>query len=712
MANKNENHPRHFLWKLAQERVVGAFSEQDDLQEILSELEKRSKELEEGQERYRRIVCATCSFVFSVEIVNGKDIATLYEPGVDLVTGYSAQDHVADPGLWHRMIHVEDRARVMRHIEALHDGKPVSIVEHRVYNKGGHIRWLRNTSLTRRDPDGRLIGYDGLVTDITELKMAEQQRDALLKSLREMASSDAMTGLPNRRGFNEELHRAWNMAVRHRVSLGILVMDLDHFKAINDTYGHLVGDTILKEYAALVKPLLRESDVVCRYAGDELVVILPWADKEITEQIGERILRQIREHVFSADHFKLNLTSSIGGHAGTPVDGQAPEVFINQADRALYRAKQAGRDRICMSGESIGKPVELRDHPYLKGERKGVVLLLDDHADRIAAIETALSMLSVQTLVANTEMEAMQEAQHEQGRVDVLLLNGVLSEPAAFELVDRLHDQDELIVPLWLSEPQAADAVSDSIWERLPAQIGSPAWFACIRRALEHRRLLLENRRYEHHLEAMVQQKGILLSKALEQAQHSYEHSLETMAQVISVRERDTAQHCERVARMAAILADEMGVSPAEREQIRCGALLHDIGKIGIPDSILLKPGPLDEAEWSVMQTHPHIGYNIVAGMPAFNPVSDIVLSHQEHYDGTGYPRGLKGEEICLGARIFAVVDAYDAMRSKRCYCDSVGVNEAIEELVREKNKQFDPAVVDAFIRRHEEMEAAFAEGR
>jgi diguanylate cyclase (GGDEF)-like protein/PAS domain S-box-containing protein/putative nucleotidyltransferase with HDIG domain len=710
MLPKAEKQTQNFLWQMAQERAQDVFSEKDDLQDILAELQRMSQELVESEERYRRIVRATSSFVFSVRIENEQEIATLYESGVDLVTGYTAKDHVADPALWHQMIHVEDRARVLQHIEALHEGKPLSIVEHRIHHKDGHMRWLRNTSITRRDAEGRLTGYDGMITDITELKMAEQQRDELLKSLRDMASSDVMTGLPNRRGFNEEMHRAWNMALRHKVSLGLLILDLDHFKSINDTYGHLIGDAILREYAALVRPLLRESDVVCRYAGDELVIILPWADREITEQIGERILDQIRQHTFSSDHLQLSLTASLGGHAALPVEGQATDVFINHADRALYRAKQSGRNQVCMSSAWNGKPLEVRDHPFLKGERHGVVLLLDNNAERIAAIETALATLSVETLIADTEAEAMEVANTEQGRVDLVMLNGICSEATAFDLVDRLHEQGEQIVPLWISEPKVADALSESIWERLPAQIGSPAWFACVRRALEHRRLLLENKRFEHHLEAMVEQKGRLLTKTLEQAEQSFEHSLEIMAHVISARERDTAKHCERVARMACILADEMGVSPQEREQIRCGALLHDIGKIGIPDSILLKQGPLNEAEWGVMQTHPHIGYKIVAGMPAFSPISDIVLSHQERYDGKGYPRGLKGTEICLGARIFAVVDAYDAMRSKRCYCDSVSVNDALEELVREKNKQFDPAVVDAFVRRHEELEASFSE--
>jgi putative two-component system response regulator len=708
MIKQMAEQPR-LLWRIAEEVVQQENPERGGLQAVLQRLREVTQAQEESEERYRRIVQATGSFVFSVSMEDDVELATLFEPGTEHVTGYTAQDHVDDPMIWLTMVHPDDRVRVMQHIEALRQGKPMSVVEHRILHKDGPIRWLRNTSITRRDEDGTLIGYDGLITDITELKVAEQQRDELLKSLRELAISDAMTGLPNRRGFNDEMHRAWNMALRHQVSLGVLIIDVDHFKSVNDTHGHLVGDGVLREFADRIRPLLRESDVLCRYAGDELVAILPWTDRDMTRHVAERIRHAVEANSFEQCGMPLHITISIGGHAEMPREGHSPEVFINKADRALYRAKHLGRNRVSMSVQAKEVSVmEERAIPQIRSREAGLALVLDSDQERAEQAVAALATLQVEGVPVRNEAVARELMAREHGQVDLMLLDNAISEPQAFSLVDSLHQIDSLLVPIWLGPSYEESEALESIWERLPDAVGSPAWFACVRRSLEHRKLLLENRRYENHLEAMVHQKGRLLTRALHQAEKSFENTLEIMAQVIAAREQTTAEHCQRVARMAVILAEEIGVSEEEREQIRYGALLHDIGKIGIPDDILLKPGPLDADEWSVMQTHPRIGHRIVAGVPAFNTISDIVLSHQERYDGAGYPRGLRGEEICLGARIFAVVDAYDAMRSDRCYAGAVSTDEAIAELIREKHKQFDPMVVDAFIRRIEDMETSF----
>jgi len=132
---------------------------------------------------------------------------------------------------------------------------------------------------------------------------------------------------------------------------------------------------------------------------------------------------------------------------------------------------------------------------------------------------------------------------------------------------------------------------------------------------------------------------------------------------------------------------------------------LHDIGKIGVPDSILLKPGPLTTEERAVMNRHPHIGYNIIKAGPGLEEVSEIVLAHQARFDGSGYPRGLKGDEICLGARIFAVIDTYDAIRSERPFSKSRSAQEALAEIQHHKGTLFDPTVVEALLRCHTDIE-------
>jgi len=228
---------------------------------------------------------------------------------------------------------------------------------------------------------------------------------------------------------------------------------------------------------------------------------------------------------------------------------------------------------------------------------------------------------------------------------------------------------------------------------------------AVLERAIQYRRLLVENRNYQLRLEIMVQEKSQALLEALKELKESYRFTLEAMAAMLDAREHKTGQHSKRVVVMSLILAREMGLSPEEIQTLEIGALLHDIGKIAMPDSILLKPGPLTEAESALMRQHPQIGYDIIHAGPGLQAAAEIVLAHQEHYDGSGYPRGIRGDEICLGARIFMVIDTYDAIRADRPYSKGRSAAEALEEIRRHRGTQFDSAVVDALSRCQEKIE-------
>ncbi len=177
----------------------------------------------------------------------------------------------------------------------------------------------------------------------------------------------------------------------------------------------------------------------------------------------------------------------------------------------------------------------------------------------------------------------------------------------------------------------------------------------------------------------------------------------------LDAREKETKQHSVRVSLYAAHLAQQMGLPFSRIEEIRAGALLHDIGKIGIPDSILNKPAALDDAEWEQMRKHPMIGYGIVQGLIGDGEGAEVVLCHHERYDGSGYPRGLKGGQIPLGARLFAVVDAYDALTSSRPYRECVSHWEALHEILRGSRTHFDPEVVTKFVKVPEKRWAEFA---
>jgi len=221
--------------------------------------------------------------------------------------------------------------------------------------------------------------------------------------------------------------------------------------------------------------------------------------------------------------------------------------------------------------------------------------------------------------------------------------------------------------------------------------------FLSVRRALEHRRLIYENRLYQQELERRVEERTLQLSQALEELEQSYDYTLEALASALDLKDAETEGHCQRVTAMTIVMARAMGVGEAELRQIARGAFLHDIGKMGIPDSILRKPGPLTPEETAIMRTHCDIGYQVLERIPFLREASEIVLSHQEKFDGTGYPRNLKGEQIPLGARVFAVADTLDAMISDRPYRKALPLAQAKDEIRRHAGSQFDPKVVEVF---------------
>jgi putative nucleotidyltransferase with HDIG domain len=221
--------------------------------------------------------------------------------------------------------------------------------------------------------------------------------------------------------------------------------------------------------------------------------------------------------------------------------------------------------------------------------------------------------------------------------------------------------------------------------------------FLSVRRALEHRRLVQENRLYQQELERRVEERTMQLSQALEELEQSYDYTLEALASALDLKDAETEGHCQRVTAMTIVIARAMGVDESELRHIARGAFLHDIGKMGIPDSILRKPGPLTAEETEIMRTHCDIGYQVLERIPFLREASEIVLSHQEKFDGTGYPRRLRGEQIPLGARIFAVADTLDAMISDRPYRKALPLQQAKEEIQRFAGTQFDPRVAEVF---------------
>ena len=220
-----------------------------------------------------------------------------------------------------------------------------------------------------------------------------------------------------------------------------------------------------------------------------------------------------------------------------------------------------------------------------------------------------------------------------------------------------------------------------------------------VKNTLDKRRLILENRAYQANLEQKVREQTEVIRTVMGEINLAYEHTLAALIRALDAREKEVGSHSERVMAYASLLAEASGIDELGRSVLAKGALLHDIGKIGVSDNILLKPAKLDAAEWEIMRQHPAVGYEILAGIRYFAGAADLVLSHHERYDGAGYPNGLRGDAIPISARIFALVDTLDAMTSDRPYRKALSFQAVLDEVIRCSGRQFDPKLVEVFLR-------------
>jgi len=224
------------------------------------------------------------------------------------------------------------------------------------------------------------------------------------------------------------------------------------------------------------------------------------------------------------------------------------------------------------------------------------------------------------------------------------------------------------------------------------------AVLASLERALHKRELEQQIENYRQHLEEIVAERTGQLREALQHIEHSYENTLQALGAAIDLRDNETAGHSQRVCRYSLEIARAMGWSDKQLGSLARGAYLHDIGKLGVPDGILLKPGPLTADERKLMQRHAQIGFDLVKDIAFLADAAEIVLTHHERYDGGGYPRGLKGDEILLSARIFAVADTLDAITSDRPYRRASSFESGRETIRHLSGSQFDPRVVSVFL--------------
>lgn len=287
---------------------------------------------------------------------------------------------------------------------------------------------------------------------------------------------------------------------------------------------------------------------------------------------------------------------------------------------------------------------------------------------------------------------------------DLILLDINMPEMNGYEVCGQLKASRELssIPVIFLSALNELEDKVKGFRAGGVDYICKPFQFEEVRVRVENHLNLHELRqalkRQNEHLEELVTQRTAELQIALKQIESTYDETLHALGGALDLRDNATAGHSQRVTRYSMEIAKVMGCGGEELRNIALGAFLHDFGKIGISDAILLKPGKLTPEETETMRQHVQIGYDMVSGISFLSGAAQIVLAHQESYDGSGYPRGLAGDQIPMGARIFAVADTLDAMTSDRPYRNALSFEDAREEIVRCSGSQFDPDVVQAFL--------------
>jgi putative nucleotidyltransferase with HDIG domain len=285
---------------------------------------------------------------------------------------------------------------------------------------------------------------------------------------------------------------------------------------------------------------------------------------------------------------------------------------------------------------------------------------------------------------------------------DLVVADMFLPSYAGIDLLERVTSlyQGTGFILLSAAHDAAAaiEAMRKGATDVLLKPFEAQALLTSVHRSLEHGAERRQNSTYREGLEQLVEARTRMLRQAVNELERSYDITLEALGDALDLKDSETEGHSRRVTAYTIALARVMGLPQSEIKVIARGAFLHDIGKMAIPDAILLKPGRLDGPEQSIMREHCLSGYLIVRKIPFLKDASEIVYSHQEHFDGSGYPRQLKGYDIPLGSRIFSVADTLDAITSDRPYRKATSFLNARKEIMRCAGSQFDPQVVDAFL--------------
>jgi putative two-component system response regulator len=332
---------------------------------------------------------------------------------------------------------------------------------------------------------------------------------------------------------------------------------------------------------------------------------------------------------------------------------------------------------------------------------KGRILITDDEKDIRELLKDFLESEGYECQLAANAFEALEKFKADVN-FDIIMSDIRMPGKSGLELLEEIKQINPDVMVIMISAVKDIESAIAAMEKGAHDYVSKPfklneVSFAASK-ALEKRRLVLENKEYQKHLEGMVEERTSELKKALVELDKTYNFTLRAMATVLDTRDTETQGHSLRVVSFTLKLAEFMQISDQNTLKIyEYGALLHDIGKIGIPDAILRKPEDLTAAEWQIMKKHPSIGYNLLRRIKFLETSAQIVLHHHEAFDGSGYPDGLSGDNIPLGARIFNIADAIDAITSDRPYQKALPFETAASELRKHSGQQFDPQIIAIF---------------
>lgn len=328
------------------------------------------------------------------------------------------------------------------------------------------------------------------------------------------------------------------------------------------------------------------------------------------------------------------------------------------------------------------------------------ILVVDDEEAIREVVSTMLESKGYRCTVAHNGRVAQEHIKRT--TPDLILSDMIMPEMDGIKLLEWVREFDPDVPVIMVTAihdiSTALEAIRRGAYDYILKPFEKDQLFLGVGRALQHRRLVNENRKYQRDLEQQVEDRTARLQEALDQLEQSYDDTLEALGSALDLKDAETEGHCQRVTAFCISIAKTMPVPDTYLPILARAAFLHDIGKMAIPDGILRKPGPLTDEEKKIMRTHCEIGYNMLIRIPFLRDAAEIVLAHQEFYDGSGYPRGLRSDQIPLGARIFTIADSLDAMVSDRPYRRALPMSHARQEIKRCSGSQFDPEVVKVFL--------------